>query len=96
MGFLAYILLLAAFTGVVSFVMAALLRSNGLCMIASAAITESLIIFYMLKQAAHSPDVHDILLAANITLIVGTPIFIVSAVGFTLLARRVYRKHPPV
>jgi hypothetical protein len=94
MGFLAFILVLIAFTGVVSFVMAALLRSNALCMIVSAVIAEALVVLYGLVQAGHSSDVYDVLLAVNITLIIGTPVFIIAAIGFTLLARRLYRKHP--
>jgi len=93
MGFLTYILLLIGLTGVVSFVIAAFIRSNALCMIASAVTAELLVILYGLHAAAGSPDAHDVLLAVNITWMVCTPVFIGAAVGFTLLARRLYRRH---
>ena len=93
MGFLVYILLLIGITAVVSFIIAAFIRSNLLSIIASAVTAESLVVLYGLHAAASSPDVHDVLLAVNITLMVCTPVFIGAAVGFTLLARRVYKRN---
>jgi hypothetical protein len=93
MGFFAYILLLIGITAVVSFVAAAFIRSTLLSIVASAAISELIVVLYGLHAAAHSSDVYDVLLAVNITWTVCTPVFIGAAVGFTFLARRLYKKH---
>ena len=91
MGFFVYILLLTGLTGVVSFVVAAFIRSNLLAIIASAVTAESLVILYGLHAAAGSPDAPDVLLAVNITWMLCTPLFIGAAAAFTLLARRLYK-----
>jgi hypothetical protein len=93
MGFITFILTIVVMTAVISFVVAALIRSNPLAIVASAVIAELLFVLYLLVQAGASPHAEDVLLGANITVIVGTPIFIGAAVGFTFLARRMYRKN---
>jgi hypothetical protein len=89
---IAFILILVFVTAVVSFAAAALIRSNSLCIVASAVIAELLFILYALVQAADSPHAEDVLLGVNMTLMVGTPVFVLSALGSTFLARKVYRK----
>jgi hypothetical protein len=93
MNFPLFILLLVGLNAVVSFAIAAILRSNVLCIIASAVITESLFVLYGSAQAANSPDVYDILLAVNITAMVSTPVIVGTSVGFVFLARRLYRRN---
>jgi len=92
MGWFTLILMILVITAVVSFVMAAVLRSTGLCMLASAVISEGLLVLYWATQAASSPYPEDVLLGVSIVVMIFTPAFILSAVGSTLLARRVYRK----
>jgi hypothetical protein len=91
-NFLTFILVIVFSTAVVTFVVAAFVRSNGLCVISSAVIAESLLILFLLVQTKDSSYPEDVLLGVNITLLEGTPVFVVSAIGFTFLARRVYRK----
>ena len=92
MGWLIYILTMTGVTAVVSFVMASLFRSTGLCILASAITAEALVVLYFLIQAVDSRHPEDVLLGVNITVMFFTPVFIISAVGFTLLARLAYRK----
>jgi predicted MFS family arabinose efflux permease len=92
MGFLAFILFLIVFAAVVTFVAAAFIRSNTLCIVASALIAELVLVLYWLTKAADSPDAHDGLLAVNITVMFFTPVFFGAAAGSTFLARRCYRK----
>jgi hypothetical protein len=91
-NFFAFILTLVIVTAVVSFIAAAFIRSSSLCVIASAVIAELLFVLFAVSSAADSPHPEDVLLFVNITLIIGTPVFIGSAVAFTFLARRLYRK----
>lgn len=93
MGFITFILTIVIVTEVISFGAAALIRSNTLSIVASAVIAELLFVLYLLVLAAESPHAEDLLLGANITVLVGTPIFIGAAVGSTFLARRLYRKN---
>ncbi len=94
-SFITFILTLVVVTAVVTLVAASLIRSNSLCTSASAVIAELLFILYGLVQAADSLHPEDVLLGVNVILIVGTPVFILSALGFTFLARRLYRKTNP-
>ena len=97
MGLLLFILLLVGLNAIVSFAIAAVVRSNVLCIISSVVATEGVIALYGLNSAAGSREVHDVLLAMNISLILSTPVIVGTSVGFVVLARRLYRgqRAPP-
>ena len=80
-------------SAVVTFVMAKFVRTNWLCIVASAIIAESLMVLYGLSVAADSDYAGTALLGVSVTLIFGTPVFIGTTIGFTFLARRLYRSH---
>jgi len=92
MDFITFILTVMFVTGVVSFALAALIRTSWLCIVASAVIAELLYMLYILAQVSSFPYPEDLLLGVNITLAIGTPVFVLSAVGFTFLARWIYQK----
>jgi len=91
-NFLVFILILVLVTAAVCFVAARFIRTNWLCIVASAIIAELLVVFYGLVRAADSPHAEDVLLGVTVTVIFGTPVFVISSLAFTFLARRIYRK----
>ena len=93
MAFIGLILIVVALNGVVSFGIASFVRSNVLAVIASTAITEMLVAIYFLTQAQHSADATDCILAANVTVIVTTPVIVCTSCGFIFCLRRFRRRH---
>jgi hypothetical protein len=92
MGFCLFILVLAASSAIVSFAMAAIIRSNVLCVIASAITTEMLLDLFFVTKGMN-PKYPDIsLLAVTMTAMIGTPVIIVSSIFSVFLAKRLYRK----
>ena len=72
--------------------MAAIIRSNVLCVIASVVITEMLLDLFSVTKGIDSKDPDMALLAVNIMAILGTPVISLSAIFFVFLAKRLYRK----
>jgi hypothetical protein len=91
MDFLAFIGKLAIATAFVSFAMAAFVRSTALCVVGSAVITFLGMELLILSAAPSSPHPEEIMLGFNMVAMVGTPVFLISAGCFVLLAKRVYR-----
>jgi hypothetical protein len=93
MDFLLFIVFLVVVNGVVSFALAAFVRTKGLCIIASTIITELAAALVFAAEGRKSPYPEDsILLPASCIALVGTPVLLVSSVGFTFLASRVYKR----
>lgn len=87
MEFVFLILVLVASSAAISFAMAALIRSNGLCIVASVIITELLLDLYIVISGADSRYPDMVRLAVNIVAIIGTPVIVVSTIGFVVLER---------
>jgi hypothetical protein len=90
MGFLGFILMLVILSAIVAFLLAAFIRSNALAIIASIIIAEAIALLVVLGVQSDSPYPETAMLGVSVTAFFGTPIIIVSAIGFTLLARRVF------
>ena len=88
-----FILLMVVPVAIISFVAAALIRSNTLCIIASALAAELLFVLYSVLRVAqaHALDIR-VLHGVSITVVFGTPLFVGLATGFTFLARWMYKK----
>jgi membrane-anchored protein YejM (alkaline phosphatase superfamily) len=73
----------------VSFLLAALIRSTMLAIIASIIICEMLFLNYGWSAAADADVyVYDVLLAVNIIAMFGLPVLVGTSAGFVTLARR--------
>ena len=88
MDFILFVLVLVTLNAVVTFGTAAFIRSNALCIFAGVAVTELLAALYIVIGGADTPFPDMLLVGVSCIAIVGTPVLIVSAMGFVLLARR--------
>ena len=79
-------------SAIISFVLAVAIRSNALCILGSAVITEMSLDLLVLAQGQNWAYPDMVLLAVNINAIVGTPVIVASSIGAVLLARRLYRR----
>ncbi|HEY4415375.1 MAG TPA: hypothetical protein VGO57_06755 [Verrucomicrobiae bacterium] len=81
MGLIGFILLLAVLNGVLAIAILAWTRSAILAVIASTLITELLSALYFLVQARDSSDASDLMLAANVVVIISTPVLVGTSYG---------------
>jgi hypothetical protein len=96
MGFLLFILGLVIVNALVSFALAGFVRAKGLCILASVIITELAAALVFASQGRNSAHPEDaILLPATCVVLIGTPVLVVSSVGFTFLAWRLYKRKAP-
>jgi hypothetical protein len=87
-----FILELVAVNGVIALVITSFLPSLVLSVIAITMITEMVVAIYILKEAAQSRDASDLILAANLTVTMSTPLILATSVGFAVLAKRLKRE----
>jgi hypothetical protein len=87
-----FILGLVAVNGVIALVITSFLPSLVLSVIAITMITEMVVAIYILKEAAQSRDASDLILAANLTVTMSTPLILATSVGFAVLAKRLKRE----
>ena len=92
MDFLRMIFLFVAASAVVSLAMAAVVRSNALCVAASTITAELLLDLYILSATANSRDQDMVLLAVNVNALIGTPVMLVSSIISVAWARRFCRR----